>query len=509
MGGDIVDSQSSINQQLAGAMSFSINPIYCLEQTLGSVNNVYKLLANNKKIDGPTIRNLADGKTKFFSHTKKEYNLVQAESHGINKAAINLVTASNKKLLAGRLNILSAIEGVHGLFSTNDDYAGRFTDSFYRRLKKQFVGWAPAYLTLSHMHQNRIFSFCNGVKQTNKKQSAWFVPYNRGFEGLDEHGKRILTLCEEHRVSVDLKHTSFANRIAIYEYMHDQEMSAPIASHCGIAFMSFADYLVHNNVEKRIRKIRPFPAHKVGNTTPVPEEKVVDMIINRAKGPLNLFGNCNQINLFDEDIVAIMKMGGLIGVSLDQRILGATGLFTNLRQQVDQISREDGNYVIKSYNKIIRTKLGLDFEKFPTRSLGVQQGMRTAGLLDDLIEVVRDKENHLRYFIQTFLYLLKIGYENNIPTPWKHICLGSDFDGLINAVDVCKKASDYPRLRSKFLDYCLQNQDKKTVLKLVQKDGITMVDLIEHISFFNPIEFFSQRMELDATDLLTNTIGIR
>ena len=29
---------------------------------------------------------------------------------------------------------------------------------------------------------------------------------------------------------------------------------------------------------------------------------------------------------------------------------------------------------------------------------------------------------------------------------WKHLCLGSDFDGLINAVNHCKTIADYPKL---------------------------------------------------------------
>ena len=65
IGGDVVDSQSCINQQLAGAVSFSINPLYVLEQNLGSSRNV-KLLARNKKVDGDVIHNLADGDTLFF-----------------------------------------------------------------------------------------------------------------------------------------------------------------------------------------------------------------------------------------------------------------------------------------------------------------------------------------------------------------------------------------------------------------------------------------------------------
>ena len=507
-GGDIVDTQSCISQQVAGSVSFSINPIYSLEQTLGSVNSVYNMLAKNKRINQDKIRNLADGKVKFFANTKEEYALVQKEKTGVMSRAINLIDAQNKTLKAGHLNILVAIEGVHSFFNNQTEYDGLFGDALFNRIKKCFKEWSPAYLTLSHMHQNGFFSFCNGVKMSNKVQRQWFVPYNRGFEGLNVDCKRLLLLCNTHKVSIDLKHTSFANRLAIYEFISDQQMAPPIASHCGVAFMSFADYLIKNNVKKRSWTMSPFPTNKKGNTKVVAKETTTDMIINRSKGPLRLFGNCNQINLFDEDIIAIMKMGGLIGVSLDQRILGATGLLGNLRQQADQISREDGNFILDFYDKIVRDKLNINLPRLNKSKLGKTHGAKTAGLLQDAFEIARDKEKHLRYFIQTILYIIKVGYQHNIASPWKHICIGSDFDGLIDAIDVCKTSEKLPILKRKLMEYCEKHDSKSSILKEVTKEGASMLDLVEHITFFNAVNFFSNRMGLNSTDLLQNTVGV-
>ncbi len=505
IGGDIVDSQSCINQQLAGAVSFSINPLYALEQNLGNSKNV-QLLARNRKVDGDVINDLADGSELYHAHLLKENDLMDDEEQNAASDHINLITPTNKKLIVGKLNILRSIEGTHSLFATTNEYGGTFNNAFFDHVKTQLQTLFPAYLTISHMHQNNIFSFCNGIKMSKSDQEQWFLPHDRGFKGLNNIGRRLLRLCNDNDVAIDLKHTSFANRLAIYEFISDNNMEAPIASHCGVAYMTFTDYLVNNKINIKSRRMWPDPlTPPPGDITTWPRS--VEIELNRSKGPLNLYGNPSQINLFDEDIIAILSMGGLIGISLDQRILGGTALKNAKRTQIDQISPEDGNFIITDYNRICQ-KLNINVPPLDPMQIGLQNMLEIRGLLQDLFEIQRDVEKHFKYFIQTVLYILKIGYDNGVPTPWKHVSMGSDFDGLINAVNFCKTAKKYPTLKNKMTTYCLENEHKSSVLKKVKADGIDMFDLVDHVTFFNSVRFFADRMGLDAQDFIDNTVGV-
>ena len=435
-----------------------------------------------------------------------EHQLVSNEAIGAASDQINLVTRTNRKLQVGKLNILTAIEGIHGLFATGKEYDGIFNNAFFDHVETQLQRLFPAYLTIAHMHQNRIFGFCNGIKMSKSDQEQWFLPHDRGFKGLNNIGRRLLRMLDNNNVAIDLKHTSFANRMAIYEFIQDNNLAPPVATHCGVTYMTFTDYLINNKISIKSRRIWPDPhSEPPGDSSLWP--RTVQLEINRAKGPLNLYGNPAQINLFDEDIIAILKMGGLIGVSLDERILGATALKNAKRKQIDQISPEDGNYILTDYNRICQ-KLNIDVPPLDPTQLGLQNMEELSGLLQDLFEIQRDTDKHFDYFIQTVLYILKLGYDHHIPNPWKHICIGSDYDGLINAINACKTSKKLPILKNKMRAYCIKHENSSSVLKKVKADGLDIFQLVDHITFFNAVMHFSNRMGLDAQQFIDDTVGV-
>ena len=53
-------------------------------------------------------------------------------------------------------------------------------------------------------------------------------------------------------------------------------------------------------------------------------------------------------------------------------------------------------------------------------------------------------ERGIKHLCNNILHIIQIAGEKG----WKHICIGSDFDGFINPVDICKNANQYKTFRA-------------------------------------------------------------
>jgi hypothetical protein len=49
-------------------------------------------------------------------------------------------------------------------------------------------------------------------------------------------------------------------------------------------------------------------------------------------------------------------------------------------------------------------------------------------------------------------YIASIGEKSGIKDPWKQICIGSDFDGFIRAIDSCKNIAQLTKFGSMIID---------------------------------------------------------
>lgn len=72
--------------------------------------------------------------------------------------------------------------------------------------------------------------------------------------------------------------------------------------------------------------------------------------------------------------------------------------------------------------------------------------------LEDLDERGDLAEIQMYYYCNNILKLVYAGGQNT----WKHICIGSDFDGLIDAIEDAKTATRMPHLRNKIKSYLLK-----------------------------------------------------
>lgn len=115
-----------------------------------------------------------------------------------------------------------------------------------------------------------------------------------------------------------------------------------------------------------------------------------------------------SINVFNEEIEAVYKTEGILGITMEERVLG-TGAH---------------NYNNKSYKR--------DLVRF----------LKNRGFSDDQIKSFEIAEPLMR----NILYIVEhSGFAGKMKS-WDHIAIGSDFDGVINPIDVCPTVADIPRL---------------------------------------------------------------
>jgi microsomal dipeptidase-like Zn-dependent dipeptidase len=156
-----------------------------------------------------------------------------------------------------------------------------------------------------------------------------------------------------------------------------------------------------------------------------------------------------SLNLYDEDIEEIIISGGMIGISLDQRIIGFPGDEPVQYQQ--GIYPTDLDYISKKETQVF----------FGTAS---PEGIPPAIEDNDLVMNFDDaasqnsgftEELHALYFLNQILHILYVAKKSKrgikLKDAWKLICIGSDLDGLVNPIDCCMTTADYADFKQKLL----------------------------------------------------------
>ncbi len=222
-------------------------------------------------------------------------------------------------------------------------------------------------------------------------------------------------------------------RVQLFGQYPETKRLPILCSHTGLTFTTVSKYLekkpfrptVVTEDGRVISKIRP-ENRQIGKT---------DDRFNKR-----LFCNPWSINLFDEEIVEIMDSGGLIGFSLDQRILGAAKVILDGKR---------GRYYEEEYIA------GPEWEKmFRDGQLpGAEEGFRD---WFEGLESARE-ERHCMLLCLHLVHAVRVGYANlawdNGTSPWDHLCIGSDFDGFINPNNGVDDVTQLDSLRTELRKY--------------------------------------------------------
>lgn len=295
-----------------------------------------------------------------------------------------------------QIQVILAAEGGHNFYD-NDQQPGLPSGVIENLLfHKQPGNPRLLYVTVTHLQQSAFCTHAYGMKLI---KNPVFYPTGKG---LNQLGKTLIraALSEENGkpIWVDVKHMSLRSRLEYYQLRKTEFPHAPIlATHMGITGVSYTS--------KPIKKVQ----------TNLSTQRV-EVFYFRSLGAMDTYFNPWSINLYDEDIQEIMVSGGLIGLSLDQRILG----FGNVSKEIFSLE---------------------EFEPSEFRPISKPRYHRLGGDHHQTAQKLRDWQ--IRYFCNNWLHTVKIGMQVIGTDAWNHVCIGSDFDGLIDPVDDFRSAANY------------------------------------------------------------------
>lgn len=298
---------------------------------------------------------------------------------------------------------------------------------------------------LSYIPEQNLGGFAQGLNKAAKIafKSDDFLPQNT--LGLTSLGKKVLFQALSHPtkpILVDVKHMSIYSRLDFYKYRNELIQANPqisrlpiLCSHTGFTFTSWENYTTQKDYKAIIRR-------KDG------QKQYIVKSENRLIGTTddseneNLYANPWSIGLYDEEILAIMKTKGIIGISMDQRVLGASKAI---------LDGQRGRYYEKEY-----------FSQEEWQALFVQ-GKNPVEEWDadeedeEYASTSTRKERHIMLLCCHLIYAARLGYAEmqwaNGESPWDYVCIGSDFDGLINPLNGYDTMMDMYKLEADLYKY--------------------------------------------------------
>lgn len=451
-----------------------------------------KMIATLTGYDPEVINKLHYGGYNYYSQLVGEYDFIiknQNKAGGHKKIAYevaNNFTEYNRIINEGKIAYIMSVEGTNVFMGDSKDFdqlvkedmdgdSSNATKTIEGNLadfmSKQF---APFIVTFAHHQYNFLCghapSFIGVAKAALNQEGSTPDPDHPNelihyfCLGLKEDSKRIiknllLGSYSGKKVLIDTKHMSAKAR---HEY-HQLLQTDPALKNKNIPIIQ-----THTGVNGRKKLSDAFTLDSVE-------------LSKSAAKQIPFF--TGSINLFDDEIIDIVKSKGLIGIMLDEkRIVGEklhddTKFFSeNLPPKV-WLSTDDPNYVALNraekrpenrykYNKE-EFKIAINKMVKAKRKLAVaiQDGEPEKKLrrLTRRLEEKRGRVETLRQLLEfpfltllanQFIYIVKTYKEarindNSLPdiNPWNHLCIGSDYEGVINPLDLYFYADDLVRLQ--------------------------------------------------------------
>ncbi len=483
--GNALDSQSSLRMIVeCGNMNLVCMPMYAPEMAMMNQALLKSFAPFYKEIDKSRIEKMGDGTYTYAQVRNEEWKNLHMPAPGNSPILKN----KNVKVLTDigeynsddmdTIHIILSVEGVHNFYPDNFDTSdtAAIVDAFETEVNK---GYLFLYLTPAHLAPNIFVNHCYGIKFFSKYN---LVPVGDGIMDRDEQNKPdpnrgygLINRAQELKVLIDIKHMSLKARKEFYRHHAQNFPDRPIiASHMGVTGFSWDD--IGSYVTKNERFYQKFLSYYK-----VTYKKKLGHIDETCFNPVS-------INMYDEDIAAVLKSKGIIGMSLDVRILGAGKKLTS--SDVSDTEKEFVSiYEIGEFASNVDAEYKLDI----TGSGDDDVNLLTA---QDLLDQEEEKEEllelpgpfadrHARFFLNNVFHICRVAKDNNIDIdPLKHICIGSDFDGLIQALDCCRNITEMPSFAQRLEGMFVQ---------LATEAGVQLVtpvkDIIDDIFYYNAVGF--------------------
>jgi len=468
---DALDSQASLEQMWRGGVNLFGLIIHSIE------SHVAEELLKKDMVSNGSVLQLHPGKIKNSARGDRYFDIMMEELDMlVNKAeppATMLVPAGSRlKFIRSMdeydrnntdiLHALLILEGSQNLFNNPDspNHEAEFMQNL-DRLSSRFRVFA---INVCHFQQQPIANHAFAMLFLKNEP---FFPTGRG---ITPWGETVIREFYRRGILVDTKHMGLISRHHLYRLRRQEGIALPlICSHAGVTGIREGEWL--NYIAKE-------PPQDAGDNQHTWKLK----LLKKWGHVKDTAYNMASLQLFDEDIEEIILSGGMIGISMDQRIIGFPSDEINVGEpptDPDFISQQETDLVFG----------GQDPRSFMPRPED-----------NDEIMFADDAENqnqgspaelHALYFLNQVLHILWVAKNNNrgikLSDGLAAICIGSDFDGLINPLDCCASTAQYPAFRSKLLGYL----NKKSFWRGTgfRSTEIDPEDLLERLFFSNAEAF--------------------
>lgn len=525
----ILQSQAAIKDCIEGQTHIGISALANLEYGFAdSKGATASILKSNftKPLDQQYFDMVKRGEISYYRLMLKELDLYRAVSQQNPKVQM-LCRKLHKNVkdtgTKAQLNLLISLEGGHNLFrlkvgqtvqpdtiAENQSY--KQDDSFTQSMLagsdmginpvasfKEFMQllWDNKmdmmYFTVTHLtHVAEQYLATHGFGMKLLKHPSFYPAGN----GITPLGFELIKACNELQlkddqgnmvaapVLIDIKHLGLKSRQDLYKYRADNNIKLPlVASHIGVTGYTMNEW----KQELKTNKCKVIQHEGVRAVEIQMERKNSGKwgsIMNR-----DFSFNPWSINMMDEDILQVLDSNGLIGISLDVRILGFQALIgLNSGDQSEYLSTADFQTHFPN----------IHLHNLPITPTETMQAATESWL------VPTKEDRHPLCFCFNIIHIINIGLlrgEEGL-NPWNHICIGSDYDGLIEPLKICYDISSIKDLEYNLLKWlptaAKAYYDENGGVESIQhelKDLQTLKKLVKKIMYENGARFVNNWLQ--------------
>lgn len=464
---EVLDSQSNLSQLMEAGVKLIGLILHAPEQKIGQALGE-KSIVHKGRVDLIDKKQLA-----YLATGVHSYELITEELRWLENAKppdprvqlkiLNRAADYDETDVSTVFGVI-IVEGLHCFFDNPNDPDAR--ESYLKNFNEFTGRHTVLAINVCHMQQN---PFCNHAYGIQFFDPAFFYPVGNA---ITHRGMEMIELMMNKKILVDIKHMSLKARWELYTRLKDPAaenkfIQPIICTHAGTTGLSVTErvtYLLNQPLDRG-------PVYEVVYLKP--QSKHFD----------KTYHNCSSINLYDEDIENILLSGGIIGLSFDQRILG----FTDEMVLPDLTVPHDLEYISQQEAEFFLGPRPTDLPVWPddTRVWAAEDFED----LDPSLYI----ETHRRFLVNQVIHILWVAGKNraiDIRDAVKQICMGTDFDGLINAIDCCKQTTGMQQLKTGM------RSDLQEGLAGIA-GGVPAIDadeLLENIFYHNGRNFLMKRL---------------
>jgi len=501
-------SQSSLSQLIAGKYGVCIMSLYSPDKELLNAlytnpgfNEIIQKVWFGEILDKEKLEKLILGQEHFPVLLKDLEMLTEASPNG----KVNfLQSGSDFNDQEKVLNLVFSIEGLHCLRSNTivtdqNGVLGQIKSSLDQIKQK---GAKVISSTITHIdNENQLFAnqayAMDGMRATGLLDG----PLRPTGNGLTPMGKEAILVLEEKGIFSDIKHMSFKARKDLYVFRGSQAITSPIVcTHAGLAGIpfhgpgrSYQDLIIY------AKKVKT--SFEVDNQTVEKDHIEVQLakVQSADNNHFNTIGfNSTSINLYDEDVNQIYNSGGILGVSLDVRILGYVKLFgkDEFNQSLSYVS--EFSLQGQGYKLICDTEFFTlaEFQALGLNLTGPKHQYSKCIHYDNLHgqiggNGIAGRSAQFQHFLANVCHAVRLGQQWDASAGVEKmllqtLCIGSDYDGLIDSIWYASDCTQIGSLKKHFQEH-FPRTAKRFGIEL--PNGLTAKVAADHLFYENGKNF--------------------